>query len=704
MLEEFFAPRAVAVVGASREPGKVGHDVLRNLQKYGFRGAIYPINPKAEEILGLRCYASIGEVPGPVDLAVIVVPARFVPAVVDDCGRKGVRGLIIISAGFKEVGRDGAELERQVVEIARRHSMRIIGPNCLGLINTHARLNASFAAGAPAEGNVAFISQSGAFGTAILDWALHERRGFSKFVSVGNKADVDESDLLKAIGQDNETEVILIYLEGLNDGRKFVEVARAVTRRRPVVVLKAGGTAAGARAASSHTGALAGSEAAYEAAFRQTGILRARTVEELFDYASAFSLQGRMAGHRVAIVTNAGGPGIIATDAVERSALTMATLARETVERLRPALPPAANLYNPVDVIGDAGPDRYDAALQAVAADPGVDGIIVIVTPQSTTKVEETAAVVGRAAAATDKPVLACFMGGERISAGLRVLADGGVPNYPFPERAVAALDAMSRYSAYTLRPESQVESFPVDREQVAAVLSRARAAGKFELAEADARAIIAAYGFRTPASILASTPDAAVQAAEQIGYPVVLKIASPDILHKSDIGGVRVWLSDPQSVRQAFGEIVEGARRRLPLARLEGCLVQPMIMGGKEVILGMNRDPQFGPMLMFGLGGIYVEVLRDVAFRLAPLTPADAMSMIREIRSLPLLRGTRGEKPSDLSAIVEGLLRLSQLAMDFPEIVELDLNPLVVYPVGEGAVALDCRLSLAADPKEART
>jgi len=696
VLEAFFRPRGVAVVGASREKGKVGHDVLQNLIRYEFEGGIYPINPKADEILGLKCYKSVSEVPGEVDLAIVVVPAKIVPMVIDDCGSKGVGGAIIISAGFKEVGREGAELEREVIARARNHGVRIIGPNCLGLIDTTSSLNASFAAGMPDRGSIAFISQSGAFGTAILDWALCERQGFSKFISVGNKADVDESDLLEAIGKDEETNVILAYLESVSDGRHFLEAAREVTRRKPVVILKSGVTSAGAKAASSHTGALAGSDAAYTAAFKQAGVLRAHTVEELFDTATAFGLQGTIRGNRVAIVTNAGGPGIIATDAVENCGLTMAEFGRETLNQLSSALPPAANIYNPVDVIGDAGADRYDAALKAVIAADRVDGIIVIVTPQTSTRIAETAALVCRQAAATDKPVLACFMGGERIREGFDTLNNGGVPNYPFPERAVMSMDAMRRHHEQSQVPTEAPPRFAISSHRAAEVIDEACHEGRYDLGETKAREVMQAYGFRMPESLLAADADAVAAAAEKLGYPVVMKIASKDILHKSDVGGVKVGLENEDEARRAFRAIVESARRRVPDAIIDGVLVQEMAPSGKEVILGMNRDPQFGPMIMFGLGGIYVEVLKDVSFRLAPLTRRDAKTMIHEIRSLALLRGARGEKPSDLGAIVDGLLRLSQLVTDFPQIAELDINPLVVYPEGEGALALDARLGLA--------
>ena len=701
MLDSFFEPRAVAVIGASREAGKVGHDVLRNLIQYGYEGKIYPINPKATEILGLPCYPTIRDVPGPVDLAVLVIPAKFTLDVVKDCAEKKVPALIIITAGFKETGREGAELERRIVALARENGMRIIGPNCLGLINTPQKLNASFAAGMPERGDIAFLSQSGAFGTAILDWGIGERIGFSKFISVGNKADVDETTLLEAIGADHDTGVLLGYVESIQRGSEFMRVAKSVTHRKPVVLFKSGMTAAGARAASSHTGALAGSDNAYAAAFMQSGVLRAHEVEDLFDWGLAFSYQKGIGGPNVALVTNAGGPGIIATDAIERSLLKMAVISKETVDALRQSLPPTANFYNPIDVLGDARAERYEIALRAALQDSNVHGVIVILTPQTSTEAVPTAQVVAKAAAEYGKPVLACFMGGPRVAEGARYLMEHRVPTYLFPERAVAAMDALYRQRLWMDSPYSETPTFPAAREKVEAIFRQARAARRLELGEHESREVVTAYGFRVPRSILATNEDEAVRAAKEIGLPVVMKISSPDILHKSDVGGVRVGLGTEKEVEKAYTTMIENVRRRMPRADVKGTLVQEMIRGGREVILGMTRDPQFGPMIMFGLGGIYVEVLKDVSFRIAPLTRADAEAMIAEIRSIKLLRGVRGQPPADLEAVRDGLLRLSQLVTDFPEIVEMDLNPLSVFLKGEGAVAVDARLALKEDGRE---
>jgi len=695
-LRHFFMPASVAIIGASTDPVSVGHAVLRNMLSYGFAGEVYPINPHAPEILGKRAYPSVLEVEGEIDLAVIVVPARIVPTVVEQCGQKGIEAAIIISAGFKETGSEGARLEREVVEIARRHGTRLVGPNCLGILVPATGLNASFAPLMPQAGNLAVMSQSGALGTAMLDWAVQQGVGLSAFVSFGNGADVGFAELVTAMKEDSRTGVVIAYMEGVSNGQAFLAAARETTRLKPVVIMKAGTTSAGSRAVSSHTGSLAGADAAYSAAFRQAGVLRADTVDRLFDYAMAFAYQPLPAGPGLGLVTNAGGPGIMATDAAEAQGLTMATLDKATVERLRERLPAAANFYNPVDVLGDAQPELYRYATEVLLADPNVSGVVAILTPQAVTKVPETAEAIGEVAGSAGKPVLACMMGGEKIAAGDEALERAHIPYYRYPERAVGALAGMVRYRQWLDTPPEAPVEIAADRARAERVIREAQAEGRLNLGETEAREVLAAYGYRLPESRLARTAEEAVAAANEIGYPVVVKIASPDILHKSDIGGVRVNVTDAQAVADTFDLITMRAQRYMPDADIWGCLVQQMVVGGKEVILGMSRDPQFGPMLLFGLGGIYVEVLKDVAFRLAPVTPREAEAMIREIRSYPLLAGVRGEKPADVEAIVDGLERLSALVGDFPEIVELDVNPLKVFAVGEGAIAIDARITVA--------
>jgi acetate---CoA ligase (ADP-forming) len=698
MLNIFFEPGSVAVIGASTNPAKLGYAVLENLVQGGFvqRGRVYPINPTASEILGQRSYPSVLDVPDPIDLAVIVIPYQIVPAALRECGEKGIPAVIVISAGFREAGEEGLEREMELVEIAREYKMRLIGPNCLGVIDTFTPLNASFAAGTPPRGPMAFMSQSGALGTAVLDIALAGRLGLSKFASLGNKADVNEIDLLQAWADDEQTTAILIYSEGLPNGAEFIRIARDVTRKKPVVAIKSGVTQAGSRAVSSHTGSLAGSEQAYQAAFRQAGVLRAESMEALFDTALALAYQPPLPGDRIAIVTNAGGPGILATDALEHAGLTLARFENETIHALENFLPDAASAANPVDVLGDARADRYRFALEKVSADPNVDGILVLATPQAMTEIRETAQAVVDLAKKTDKPVLGCFMGEARMNEGIRVLTEQGVPNYPYPERAAIAFKAMAEYRRIRLRPDPEYAHFEVDQEQVREILTRVLKEDRNTIGDYEARDILTAYGFKIPQSDVGATPDEAAEIARRIGFPVVLKIASPDILHKTDVGGVKVGLRSVEEVRDAFELMIYRTQRYLPEARVLGCLVQEMVPpGGIEVLVGMNRDPQFGPLVTFGLGGIYVETLKDVTFRVAPFSIRDARQMLSEIRAHALLDGVRGQPPADKEALVDALLRIGQLVQDFPEIAELDINPLIVYPEQRGAIAIDMRLVL---------
>jgi acetyltransferase len=698
VLESLFNPQAVAVIGASASPAKLGHSVLDNIVKFGFQGQVHPINPKEKEILGRKCYPRVTDVPGPVDLVVIVVPNKFVAQVMEDCGAKGVGSAIVITAGFRETGAEGRQMEREVIEIALRNNIRVVGPNCLGVITTASDLNASFAATMPEKGRISFMSQSGALCTGILDWAAANKLGFASFVSLGNKGDLNETDFLQAWYGDPETDVIMAYLEGIVDGPRFMEVARELTKEKPVIVVKSGTTSAGSRAVSSHTGTLAGSDAAYEAAFRQSGVLRANSVSELFAYSTAFAYQPLPQGRQVAIITNAGGPGIMATDACEKRGLQLAQLAPETVSLLQEHLPAAASVYNPIDVLGDAYADRYELALKAALDDPGVDAVILLLTPQAMTEIEETARAVVELSEGSDKPVLANFMGGKDVVAGNRILGEGCIPFYGFPEEAADALARMAEHREWRERPQMPLERFPVDRERAATALLTAQKAGRLGLNEVEARQVVAAYGLPLPRSQLALNAEQALQWAAEIGYPVVMKIISPDILHKSDIGGVRVGLENEKQVRIAYEEIINRAYRYMPDADVWGVAVQELVAVGKEVILGVTKDPTFGHLLMFGLGGIYVEVLKDVVFRVAPLTRTEAQEMVREIRSFPLLAGARGEKPSDVQAVVDCILRVSQMVTDLPQIVELDINPLFAYEQGQGAMAVDARIVISSE------
>ncbi|MEP7288145.1 MAG: acetate--CoA ligase family protein [Chloroflexota bacterium] len=697
MLETFFQPKSVAIVGASASPDKLGHIVLKNALDSHYPGKLYPINPKGGMILGLQAYPSVSAVPEVPELVVVVIPYAYVPDSIRDCGEKGVPSVVVISAGFREAGMEGVNREAEIIALAKHYNIRLIGPNCLGVIDTFTPMNVTFAAGTPPQGPIAFMSQSGALGTAILDWSLAGKRiGFSKFVSLGNKADISEIDLMQAWKDDPHTKVILSYSEGLPSGQKFMQVAREVSREKPIIIVKSGVTAAGSRAVSSHTGSLAGSEQAYAAAFRQSGVLRAESLEDLFDYALGFAYQPLLAGERIAIVTNAGGPGILCTDALERAGLSLSRLEPATTLALQEFLPDSASAANPVDVLGDALADRYRFALDKTINDPNVDGMIVIVTPQAMTEIGATAHAVGAISQKTTKPILGCFMGEFRANEAIDILAGYGVPNFPFPERAAGAFAAMRDYRHLREQPDAKIEHFEANTEAVRTLFKKVREDGRVTIGETESREVLKAYNVRLPGSQLAATADEAVAAADQMSYPVVLKIASPDILHKTDVGGVRVGLQNAADVRDAFDLIVYRAQRYVPDAVIWGCIVQEQAPKGTEILIGMNRDPQFGPLVTFGLGGIYVEALKDVTFRVAPFDRLNAEQMLGEIRSHALIDGVRGQNPLDKAAIVDVLLRISQLVTDFPNILELDINPLMVYEEGRGALALDMRLVLS--------
>ncbi|MBN1509962.1 MAG: acetate--CoA ligase family protein [Sedimentisphaerales bacterium] len=694
-LESFFNPKSVAIIGASRQKGKVGYEILANMIEGGYAGKIFPVNPNADTIEGLKCFPnlkSIGQVP---DLVIIIVPAKHVPAVMEDCAKIRVRSAIIITAGFKEVGPEGRELEAQVVRIARRAGIRFIGPNCLGVIAPSHKLNASFGGDLPSAGGIGYISQSGALLAAILDLANASGIGFSTLVSIGNKADVDELDIIAALGSQKDTRVIAGYLESITDGDAFVQEAEEISYRKPILLMKSGGTEAGARAASSHTGSLAGGEAAYESAFKRAGVIRCDSIKEQFDFAQAFANQPLPKGPRVAVITNAGGPGIMAADAIEQKGLTFSKLEEETRKKLTEGLPPAANIYNPVDVLGDALADRYEFALDIVLDDPNVDSAIVLLTPQAMTQAKETAEAVVRIAAKKGKPVLACFLGAGKVEEGVRVLRQGNVPQYDSPESAVATLTVMTDHVRWRNRPKRVVRLFAVNRRKVESIVERHVRQNLLDIGEAESKEILEAYGFATPKGSVATTAEQAANIAQQLGYPVVLKIWSPDILHKSDVGGVRVGLKSEQEVKDAFDLMMYRIPKKRPEAHILGVLVQEMVRSGREVILGMHRDLRFGPLMMFGMGGIMVEVLKDVSFYLAPLTNEEAKQMLTNTRTYRILQGVRGQEGVDIEAIAEGLQRLSQLVTEFPQIREMDINPYVVGVPGTTSIAVDARISL---------
>ncbi len=696
MVDKFFNPKSVAVIGAAREAGKVGHDVVKNLLDFRFPGRIFPVNPKAVEILGLRAYPSVLEIPEEVDLAVVAVRAHLVPGIISQCGEKGITAVVILSAGFKEAGREGAQLEHELLDIARKYDIRIIGPNCLGILDAYSRLNATFAAVKPIRGKIGFFSQSGALCLTLLEWSRAERIGLSRFISLGNKCDVSEIECLRFLGEDPHTRVVIGYLEGVNDGRAFAEVAKQIAHQKPLIIFKSGVTAAGARAASSHTGSLAGSEIAFEAALHHAGIIRARNLREFFNLALLFAFQPVLEGPRLAILTNSGGPGIVAADACERSSLELPTLSGETVKKLRSVLPPYAAFYNPVDITGDADAERYERALEILLEDERIDGLLVILSRTATVDPNEVAKKMTQNRG--KKPMAACFLGYDSVKKARSFLLTNKIPNFDYPEEAITAFEKSWLYDFWRKKPVITCKRREVDFDKVLQILRLVREEGRSNLYDYEVKEILKAYGFRFPRALMARTTEEALLAAKVVGFPVVLKIVSTEIQHKTDVGGIKLNIHDEKELIKAFQEITIGVRQALPGINILGVLVQEMVQKGKEIIIGFTRDPQFGPLVMFGLGGIYVEVIRDVSFRLAPICPDEALEMIREIKAYPILKGVRGEPEVDLEALVSCIVSIAQLAADFPELSEGEVNPLLIRPQGQGAVAVDARLSLGGE------
>jgi acetyltransferase len=694
-LDAFFAPRSVAVIGATDTPGSVGRTLLRNLLATPFGGTVFPINPKRANVLGIKAYPTIADTPDPVDLAVIATPAPTVPDVVGACAAAGVRCAIVISAGFKEVGPAGAALEQQTLAAARKGNMRLIGPNCLGLMNPHTGLNATFANAAALPGNVGFISQSGALCTAVLDWSLRERVGFSAFVSIGSMLDVGWGDLIDYLGDDPRTNAILLYMESVGDARAFLSAAREVALAKPIVVIKSGRTEDSARAATSHTGALAGSDDVLDAAFRRSGVLRVDTIADLFAMAEVLAKQPRPRGPRLTILTNAGGPGVLATDALIANGGALAPLTPETTEALNAALPAPWSHANPVDVLGDAGPDRYATTLAIIAQDAQSDGLLVMLTPQAMTDPTQTAAEVVRAAQGIRKPVLASWMGGDSVAAGAATLSRAGIPVFAYPDDAARAFAAMWRHSR-ALQSLYETPSLPPQQrapdQSAESIIASVRDAGRTLLTEEESKRLLAAYDIPVVPTRAAASEDEAVALAAELGYPVVLKLLSHTVTHKSDVGGVQLRLADADAVRRAY-QTIRSAAERVGADSFAGVTVQPMVGGGIELIVGSALDPQFGPVLLFGAGGQLVEVLRDRAIGLPPLTSTLARRLMEQTRIFPALLGVRGQRPVDLEALEHLLVRFSHMVVDQPAIRECDINPLLATP--DGAVALDARVVL---------
>ncbi len=706
-LDAIFSPRNVAVIGATEAHGTVGRTIMSNLITNPFGGAVFPVNPKRPSVLGVKAYPTIQDVPDPVDLAVIVTPAKSVPGLIKDCVDLGIRGAIIISAGFKETGPEGLALEHQIMELARG-KMRIVGPNCLGVMMPTTGLNATFAGAMARPGNVAFISQSGALCTSVLDWSLAQNVGFSAFISIGSMMDVSWGDLISYLGDDPQTESIVIYMESVGDARAFLSAAREVALSKPVIVIKAGRTEAAAHAAASHTGTLAGSDDVLDAAFRRTGVLRVDKISDVFYTVEVLAKQPRPAGRRMTILTNAGGPGVLATDALINDGGELAELDPATIEKLNAFLPAAWSHGNPIDILGDAAPERYAKALEVAAADPNSDGLLVILTPQAMTDPTATAELLKPYAKIPGKPVLASWMGGAVVAEGDAILAKANIPTFAYPDTATRLFNYMWRYT-YNLKGIYETPILPptseehdVNRDSISQMFTRIRMSGRNILTEAESKEVLAAYGIPTIPMHIAASEDAAVEAAGKLGYPVVLKLHSETITHKTDVGGVKLNLGDADAVRAAFRAIQKGVTEKASAADFLGVSVQPMVkLDGYELIIGCSPDVQFGPVILFGAGGTLVEVFKDRALGLPPQTTTLARRMMEQTRIYTALKGVRGKPPVDLAELEQLIVRFSQLIVEQPWIKEIDINPLLASH--ERILALDARVVLYdKDTKEA--
>lgn len=700
-LYRIFNPKSIAVVGTNNVKGTVPYDILFNILKTEFTGIVFPVSPGEKSICSVKAFKYVIDIPDPVDLAIIVFPSAVCHLALEQCGQKGIKGVVIISAGFKEIGEKGLEREKQLQQISAKYDMSIIGPNCLGIINTDPliNLNASFARKMPEQGNIGFLSQSGALCTAVLDYARAKHIGFSKFISFGNKADISEIDLMYYLMEDDKTKVILLYLEEVTDGRALMQATGDVTRQsgKPVLILKAGRTEAGASAAASHTGSLAGDDEIFDAAFKQAGMIRCDNIEEMFNIAIAFVYQPAPRSNKVAIITNAGGPGVLTTDAAIRDGLQLAKFSEETTREFKKSLPANANIKNPVDVVGDARADRYNIAMSGAFKEEDVDAVFVILTPQSMTDIETIAREVVKVSGQYSKPVYASFMGEADVAPGVDILLRNKIPHYILPESMCRSFSRVYRfYRDLDKAPHEQHLYADADTKSVRQILEDAIGNRHLYLPENEAMNILATYGLPVVPSVTTTSPEEAVSAAGKIGYPVAMKIVSDTIVHKSDVGGVVLDVSSDEDVRKTYATIVENVLKIKPETTIKGIQVSKMISSGEEVILGVKRDPSFGPVIMFGLGGLYVEVFRDVSFRIAPVDESIADSMIRQIKSYKILNGIRGRAPRDIASIKECLMRLSQLAIDFPQIEEMDINPLMVLNEGMGCLVADARIKLS--------
>jgi len=700
-LDAIFRPKSVAVIGASTKKGSLGREVFDKLLDTDFNGPIYPINPNAQYIHSVKAYATLRDIPGQVDLGVVVVPKQFVLDVVREAAEAGVKGLVVITAGFKETGKEGGLVEAEMARILRENGMRMVGPNCMGVINTEAdvRLDTTFAPTVPLSGSIALASQSGALGQTILEHAHELNLGISMFVSVGNKADISGNDLLEYWCDEKNIHVILMYLESFGNPERFVQLAKTVSRRKPIVVVKSGRTSSGARAASSHTGALAGTDQVYDALFRQAGIIRADTIKDMFDFAMAFSSVPLPKGNRVAIISNAGGPGIMAADACESNGLSVVALTEDTRAALRNALVPDASVLNPVDLLAGAQPKEFQAALDLVLRDANVDAAIVIFVAPIITNPIEVAAQIATVTQSFEKPVLGCFMGVKGVAKGIEELHKWRIPAYPFPESAARSLTAMVDYSSWLSSPKGEIKRFSVDKEAPAEIIENTIAEGRNQLSFSECRRILEAYGIPLISTRMGNSLEELLAAEDCFHFPVVLKCSGETLIHKTEHGAVRLNIDSVAELTQAYDEICASLHQNKIARESVSFLVQPMVPHGREAVIGLNRTDDLGALVMFGSGGVYVEVLQDVAFRIAPLTDADAGQMLREIRGYPILAGVRGEESVAMELIIEVLLRVSQLSIDFPQICELDLNPFLLFSDREKCCAVDVRIKV--DTKE---
>ncbi|MBN2157401.1 MAG: acetate--CoA ligase family protein [Candidatus Lokiarchaeota archaeon] len=707
-LSFFLKPKSIAVIGASESPGKVGNSVFHNIIST-FKGNVYPINPTKDEICGYKAYASISDVKDSVDIAIICIPAKFVLDVVKECVKLEIKGLIIISAGFKEVGGQGALYEKELKEISQQHEIRIIGPNCLGIVSPY--YNGTFSAISPKKGNIAVVSQSGAMLTAILDWAETQDMGFSNFISMGNKVDVDETDLIEELANDPDTKIILLYLESVNDGQKFLKIVPDAVHKKPVIILKSGISEAGSRAASSHTGALAGNDIAFSIAFEKCGVIRAKTMTDLFDMARIFDRASLPKGNHFVIVTNAGGPGIVATDAFEAYNVGLSRLSSRITELLRVRLPPEAAVYNPVDIIGDAPPERYRIALETVFQEENAicAGALILVTPQAQTKPLGVAQVLKEIQEKfPQKLIVASFMGGSSMVKPINHLQDSTIPCYEFPEQAIKAIKFICEYVENQKKPNinsKKIARYRISTERISEIFDNAQIDGRNVLLSSETSEIFRLYGIKNPKTYIAKSPSEAEKLSTKIGFPLVMKVVSPDIIHKTDCGGVILNVKDEQQARDAFVRIINNVQKYGPLnAKIYGIELQEMVQTesfkkSTQMILGMTRDPQWGPLLMVGTGGIYTNFLKDVSFDLAyKYDKEEAIAQLSKTKIYNILKGVRGEPPSDIEAILNVLVRISQLVHDFPQIVELDINPLLVFeesPEHDAYSAVDIKITI---------